>query len=476
MRPDRLIVGEVRGGEALDMLQALNTGHDGSLSTIHANGPAAALARLETLTLFAGVALPVSAVRSQIAAAIDAVVHVGRSADGGRVVLAVAEVAPDGRAVRVVLARENGQLVPKAEPARPARRPGVDIVAGVARVTTIAIALFGTGVSAWLARGARRFAVIDRVRRSESARLPRGVRIRLARMLDAAAIDHSPEQVVQLWLLSAFVVGVVGVALGMAIGCGAVITVVGGGPIALHTMRHRRARAVTAAVPETLERVAAELRAGGTGGERDRMARGRRWQPHRRLRARAISGRARRPDTCRARRRGPRNGPRRAPVRRRVPSPSRTTSAAGRPTRSTAWPRPCATGSRSSRRRTRSRPRRATPRSSSGSGRSRTSDSRSSWTGGRPMRCSAPRPAGRARSPASRSSSWARGGCGASSPRERRRDPRGRVRLGDRRRRRRARLAPTHRDHPPHARDGERAARARCPARSPVSSRHPVSP
>ncbi len=128
MRPDRLIVGEVRGGEALDMLQALNTGHDGSLSTIHANGPAAALARLETLTLFAGVALPVSAVRSQIAAAIDAVVHVGRSPDGGRVVLAVAEVAADGRAVRVVLARDHGRLVPKATPARPARRPAVDLV------------------------------------------------------------------------------------------------------------------------------------------------------------------------------------------------------------------------------------------------------------------------------------------------------------------------------------------------------------
>jgi pilus assembly protein CpaF len=128
MRPDRLIVGEVRGGEALDMLQALNTGHDGSLSTIHANGPAAALARLETLTLFAGVALPVSAVRSQIAAAIDAIVHVGRSADGGRVVQTVAEVAPDGRDVHVVLAREHGRLVPKAAPTRQARRPGVDLV------------------------------------------------------------------------------------------------------------------------------------------------------------------------------------------------------------------------------------------------------------------------------------------------------------------------------------------------------------
>src|SRR5262249_45087486 len=66
MRPDRIIVGEVRGGEALDMLQALNTGHEGSLSTVHANGPREALRRLETLALFAGVALPLAAVRSQI--------------------------------------------------------------------------------------------------------------------------------------------------------------------------------------------------------------------------------------------------------------------------------------------------------------------------------------------------------------------------------------------------------------------------
>jgi tight adherence protein B len=134
----------------------------------------------------------------------------------------------------------------------------------VAPVTTVAIALFGTGASAWLTRCARRFAVIDRMRRPEPQRLPRAVRTRLVRMLDAAAIDRAPEQVVQLWLLSAFVVGVVGVALGVPIGCGAVVAVVVGGPIALHALRHRRARAVTAAVPDTLERVAAELRAGGT--------------------------------------------------------------------------------------------------------------------------------------------------------------------------------------------------------------------
>ncbi len=115
--------------------------------------------------------------------------------------------------------------------------------------------------------GARRAPV--RRRRSHAAvgtraGSPRVVRARLARMLDAAAIDRSPEQVVQLWWLSALVAGVVGIALGVPIGCGAVVTVVVGGPIVLHTMRHRRARAATAAVPDTLERVAAELRAGGT--------------------------------------------------------------------------------------------------------------------------------------------------------------------------------------------------------------------
>ena len=78
MRPDRLVVGEVRGGEALDMLQALNTGHDGSLSTVHANGAADALARLETLALLADSGLPLAAVRAQIAASVDAVVFVAR--------------------------------------------------------------------------------------------------------------------------------------------------------------------------------------------------------------------------------------------------------------------------------------------------------------------------------------------------------------------------------------------------------------
>lgn len=92
MRPDRLLLGEVRGGEALDLLQAMNTGHDGSLSTLHANGCADALRRLEALVLLAGVGLPIDAVRDHLAAAVDLVVHLVRSADGRRRVAEVAEV------------------------------------------------------------------------------------------------------------------------------------------------------------------------------------------------------------------------------------------------------------------------------------------------------------------------------------------------------------------------------------------------
>jgi len=92
MRPDRLIVGEVRGGEALDMLQALNTGHNGAMTTIHANSARDALSRLETLVLMAGLDLPVRAVRQQIRGAITVVVHVGRLVDGSRRVLSIAEV------------------------------------------------------------------------------------------------------------------------------------------------------------------------------------------------------------------------------------------------------------------------------------------------------------------------------------------------------------------------------------------------
>ncbi len=92
MRPDRLIVGEVRGGEALDMLQAMNTGHDGAISTVHANSPRDALSRLETLVLMAGLDLPVRAIRQQISGAINVIVHVGRLADGSRRVMSIGEL------------------------------------------------------------------------------------------------------------------------------------------------------------------------------------------------------------------------------------------------------------------------------------------------------------------------------------------------------------------------------------------------
>jgi pilus assembly protein CpaF len=92
MRPDRIIVGEVRGGESLDMLQAMNTGHDGSLSTVHANSPRDAIARLETLVLMAGMDLPLRAVREQVASAVDVIVQVSRMRDGTRRITHVTEV------------------------------------------------------------------------------------------------------------------------------------------------------------------------------------------------------------------------------------------------------------------------------------------------------------------------------------------------------------------------------------------------
>jgi len=93
MRPDRIVVGEVRGGEALDMLQAMNTGHDGSLTTVHANSPRDAISRLETLVLMAGMDLPLKVVRQQISSAIDLIVQQTRLKDGQRKVTAITEVA-----------------------------------------------------------------------------------------------------------------------------------------------------------------------------------------------------------------------------------------------------------------------------------------------------------------------------------------------------------------------------------------------
>lgn len=99
MRPDRLILGEIRGGEAFDLMQALNTGHRGCLSTVHANRPSDALRRLESLAVLGGDGFPLEAVRDQMARAIDVVVHVVRDADGRRVVAEIADVDADGGAV-----------------------------------------------------------------------------------------------------------------------------------------------------------------------------------------------------------------------------------------------------------------------------------------------------------------------------------------------------------------------------------------
>ena len=111
MRPDRIVVGEVRGAEALDMLMALNTGHEGSLTTVHANSPEDALRRVETLALMAGLGLPHRAVREQVAGALDLVIHQARAADGSRRVESVAEVvrAPGGAGTRELYRLRRGR-------------------------------------------------------------------------------------------------------------------------------------------------------------------------------------------------------------------------------------------------------------------------------------------------------------------------------------------------------------------------------
>jgi pilus assembly protein CpaF len=116
MRPDRIVVGECRGAEAFDMLQAMNTGHDGSMTTCHANGVDDALRRLETMVLLADVGLPLVAVREQLASALDLVVQVVRTAGGGRRVAAVAEVVDGDR--RTHLLAEGDRVVAAPEGAK----------------------------------------------------------------------------------------------------------------------------------------------------------------------------------------------------------------------------------------------------------------------------------------------------------------------------------------------------------------------
>lgn len=124
MRPDRLVVGEVRGAEAFDMVQALSTGHDGSFATCHANGPLDALRRVEALAAMADLGLSPGALRSQLVDAVDLVVHVARRAGGRRAVVAVHEVASDGGGSALALATrplaDEGSVL--ATPLRPPRR------------------------------------------------------------------------------------------------------------------------------------------------------------------------------------------------------------------------------------------------------------------------------------------------------------------------------------------------------------------
>jgi pilus assembly protein CpaF len=123
MRPDRLIVGEVRGGEAIDMLQAMNTGHEGSMSTAHANTSRDVLSRLETMALMSDLDLPVSHVREQIASALDLIIHTTRTADGRRAVTAVTSiVGMRGGVIRteeVVVGTRSKQAGPRPSSSRP---------------------------------------------------------------------------------------------------------------------------------------------------------------------------------------------------------------------------------------------------------------------------------------------------------------------------------------------------------------------
>ena len=112
MRPDRIVVGEVRGGEALDMLQAMNTGHDGSLTTAHANSPRDLLSRLETMVLMSGMDLPVRAIREQIASAVDVIIQQSRMMDGTRKITEICEVT--GMEGDVIVTRSSFAMRPRA--------------------------------------------------------------------------------------------------------------------------------------------------------------------------------------------------------------------------------------------------------------------------------------------------------------------------------------------------------------------------
>ena len=192
MRPDRIIVGEVRGAEALDMLQAMNTGHDGSLSTIHANTPRDALARVETMVLMAGYDLPVKAIRQQVASALDLIIHLERLQDGSRRVTAITEV---GRMESdVITLSELFKFKIDGVAGRPHRRgrpaldrPAADVPRQVRapRRSTLPARLFGNG------RGVRSSTSAGTPRRESASRRP-GALLGLALLAAAPAHARRP--------------------------------------------------------------------------------------------------------------------------------------------------------------------------------------------------------------------------------------------------------------------------------------------
>ena len=272
MRPDRIVVGEVRGGEALDMLQALNTGHDGSMSTIHANGTADALARLETLVLLADSGLPLAAVRAQMASCIDAVVFVARRPHGVRRVESIGEV--DGRlagaGAGVVRTSQRGAGTRGAPDApRPTAggvgtdRPG----RGGGAVLTLVLAVVGPIACTRLVarrqpcRGRRSGAGPRHpVTLADPGAVARSTVPRPARCRRAV----EPEQAVEHWAIGVAAVGLLAAAFAPTLAMPAALAVALAGPVALRAARSRRERRFATELPAALEEVAAELRGGGT--------------------------------------------------------------------------------------------------------------------------------------------------------------------------------------------------------------------
>ena len=269
MRPDRLVVGEVRSGEALDMLQALNTGHDGSMSTIHANGTADALARLETLVLLADSGLPLAAVA-----------RAGhRQCRRGRVRGASCGGNAPGRGHRRGRRARHRRRPPGVRPARRSTRRGRSPGAvrpspgraaprrTLVRMLTLLLGVAGPLVCAALITAGRRAAAADRVRAlgpPRRWRVPGRWRAPLERALLDADVALEPESAVECWTIAVAGVGLLFAAVAPGMAVPAALAVVVAGPVGLRLARSRRERRFAVGLPAALEQVAAELRGGGT--------------------------------------------------------------------------------------------------------------------------------------------------------------------------------------------------------------------